>query len=268
MNKRIRKIIVFVIIISIILGVIIHSFFNFKKEIDAEVNTVYYTEKQVKDLEYLLKDFYETDHSEKEKRQMAIYYLLNTEDDYYYSMHDDIEDVINEIVNNITDVDSYDYKEPYYIDGKLIHKPDYHEIALSMLEDYNSILHDRNVAEALRRIDDKIVTFTNITCLLLYLFTILYFVLVKEFNKKTFIKDIIKYAIYLILIYVFNTLALLISEKVINYLGVYKVRAFEVGYGPNIFLYGEIYPLQLLIIFAVGVILFILLNIKRIKKVS
>ena len=270
MNKKNRIIIMLVIFIAVIIGFIIYSFFSLRKEIEIEANTNYYTEKEVKDLEYLLKEYYESDHSEKEKRQMAIFNLLKTENEhnYFFTMYDDLEDQIKEIVNSITMDDNYKNMEPYYLNDHLIKRSDYHEIAVSILEDYNSTLHDKNVAKELSRIDEIIVTIINMTSILLYLFTILYFVLIKEYNTKSFIKDIIKYALALILIFAFNIFALFITEKAINYLGVYKVRAFETSHGPNILSYGEIYPLQLLVIFAIGVVMYLLINIKRIKKVS
>lgn len=264
MKKKTRIIIMISIFIASIIGLVIYSFYYEKSAIDEEVKTKYYTENEVANLEYLLKEYHECEHSEKEKRQMAIYNLLQSDYEYeteeYFTKYDseNIEDAIKEMVDNITEDDNY-YKK-----GKTF---DYHALALSIFEEYNVTLHDRNVAQSLSEIDEAVTAIINVISILLYLLAFLYFVLVKEY-KNTFLKDIIKYALSIIAVYAFNILALFITEKAINYLGVYKVRAYGTSYGPNILLYGDIFPSQLLIIFAIGVVLYLLINIKRIKKVS
>lgn len=268
MDKKKRFIIMVSIFIVGIVGLIVTAFFSAKNYIKEEAMTNYYTEKEVNDLAYLLKELYEHDYTEEEKHQMAIYYLLKTPEnhDYYFTMYGNVEGEISELIKEINLYSGDNQRDEYYFNGHLIKKGDYHELALAIIEDYNSTLHDKNVASDLEEAETTLEVIILITFILLYAFVILRFVLLKEFNKKSIKKDIAMYGVTLLALFILNILSVIIYEKAINYLGSYMVRAYQIGNASDIFEYGILTPLNLLIVFIISVLLYLVINYKEIKK--
>ncbi len=243
----------------IIFGIIIFGisvFYNKKKEIDIEVKENYYTEKEISDLEYLLKEYMKKEYSKEEIRQMIIFHLLNSQNDhyYYFSNEESISDYIDKIVNENYSTENY----PSDLD--------YHKIAVSTLESFNDELHDKNVAEGLMILDEISEVVISLLFSLIYTFIALGFVLLKKFDKKSLKKDIIKYIIALIMVFFCNIIAVMLEEKAINYLGSYKVNAYEISKLPNKLDYGVLSITSFAILIVVSIALYFLINIKYIKK--
>lgn len=257
MNKKRLTLFIAIILIGTI-AFILKAFYDEKKAIDIEVETNYYTQKEIIDLEYLLKEYDENNYSKQEVRQMVIYHLLNSQNEhnYYFDYYDSLSEYIDSIVNET------------YTQEKNNNDIDYHKLATFIIESFNDELHDRNVADELEMLDSISEVVIKVIFLILYAFVILGFILLKQFNKKTLRKDIIIYVISLVIIFTCNIIAVIIEEKAINYLGGYKVNAYQIFKLPNKLDYGILSPVNLLVLIVISVFLYFIINIKKFKKAN
>lgn len=264
-NIKIRKIVVF-IILTIALLFALYSVH--KSEIDyinREIDSFYYNEHDVDNLEYLLKE-YNDDPIKETDRKMIIYGLLNNFRDNNYQFTDgDIKDYIKELENNSNNYS--EYENDYYYNDMLIKRGNYHNLAIALLNSRNDELTDENVSENIMNLQYQIEIVVILIFIALYVYFVFKFAFFTEFDKKNYIKIIVKYLLALFIIFVCNIAVVYASNKYINYLGNYRGRGFYQFWNvPNILDYGILTIIQLLIVFIISLLINAFLNIKDIKK--
>ena len=102
----------------------------------------------------------------------------------------------------------------------------------------------------------------------LYVYFIFKYTFFNKFDKKTYIKDILKYAGALIVIFILNNAVCFAVDKYVNYLGSYRGRGFYQYWNvANVLDYGILTLLQVFIVFIISLIINGLFNYKDIKKI-
>ena len=170
----------------------------------------------IKKLEYILTKYYENEYSDEDIEKMALFYIINTyENKFYYYSDKNANEIINVLITHIKE-DKEDYSHDFGFNDHFIKKGDYHELAVALMESYNDTIIDNNISDNLEEIDSmgEICIFTIFT--IVYIYFIFKFTFLNLFDKNTYAKSIIKYAIIIFSIYVSNIIVCIIFEKVIN----------------------------------------------------
>ena len=243
---------------------------SFKSYIDDALERKHYDEKDVANVEAILKEYYENaPEDETAKREMILYYLINTDyEDMYYYLGDNttVEDYIN---RKITEMDSYveDSKRDMYYDNTFIKAGDYHSLAVVILDRINRDGIERNISDEISEIDDIMDVVLTIVFVAIYFVVLLRFVFLSDCSKETYLKNIIKYGIILVAIYITDIVVNVVYEKIINNIGNYRnMGFFQLGNAASIINYGALSLLNVILLFIFGVLLYCLINIKDVVK--
>ena len=212
-------------------------------------------------LEYVLKEYYENDYSKEDLKKAIVFNLLHSFKDNYFYTNDALND---EYVDNFIksmEEDRKFIKDGFNYNDYEIKPGDYHTLAIAILETQNQEENDKYISEGIGIIDDIISVLINIIFLVLYMIVVLRFVFLNIFDKNNFIKDIIKFALLLAIIFVLNIIITITYESVINNLG---KNYYSLANGASIINYGIIDLTTLLIIFVGSVVINSLINIREI----
>ena len=243
---------------------------SFKSYIDDALERKHYDEKDVANVEAILKEYYENaPEDETAKREMILYYLINTDfENMYYYLDDNttVEDYIN---SKIVEMDEYveSTRRDMYYDNTFVKAGDYHSLAVVILDRINRDGIERNISDEISEIDDTMDIVLSILFVAIYFVVILRFVFLSDFSKETYLKSTIKYGITLVIIYITDIVVNVAYEKIINNIGDYKnMGFFQLANAKSIINYGTLSLINIMVVFIVGVILYSLINIRDVVK--